>query len=118
MPTIFAKYSRWKTASNYQKVFRPEILLLASIEDIKDEIGKYYIENSAGSLEDVYQDSVNTSPIIFILSQGADPTIMVLKFAEDHKYRDKMAMLSLGQGQGPTAKKLIQAAQAKGDWSL
>jgi dynein heavy chain len=85
---------------------------------VKKEIGQYYIEDSAGTIENVYQDSINTSPIIFILSQGADPTIMLLKFAEDHKYRDKMAMLSLGQGQGPAAKRLICAAQLRGDWVL
>jgi len=100
------------------KIFRPEILLLASIEYVKIELGKYYIENSAGTVEDVYQDSKKTTPIIFVLSQGADPMIMLMKFAEDHKYRDKMSMLSLGQGQGPAAKRLILAAQPKGDWVL
>ena len=100
------------------KVFRPEVLLLGCIDYVKKEIGQYYIEGSAGTIENVYQDSINTSPIIFILSQGADPTIMLLKFAEDHKYREKMVMLSLGQGQGPAAKRLIQAAQVRGDWVL
>ena len=100
------------------KVFRPEMMLMASVEYVKCELGKFYIENSAGSIEDVYQDSKKSTPIIFILSQGADPTLMLFKFAEDHKYRDKMSMLSLGQGQGPAAKRMIQAAQTKGDWIL
>ncbi len=100
------------------KVFRPEMMLMASIEYVKNELGKFYIENGAGSIEDVYQDSKKSTPIIFVLSQGADPTLMLLKFADDHKYRDKMSMLSLGQGQGPAAKRMIQAAQTKGDWVL
>ncbi len=100
------------------KVFRPEMMLLASVEYVKAELGAYYVENGAGSIEDVYQDSTWNTPIIFVLSQGADPTLMLLKFAEDHKYRDRMSVLSLGQGQGPAAKRMIQAAQAKGDWVL
>ena len=100
------------------KVFRPEMLLSAAVGYVRKELGEFYVENAAGNVEDVYQDSKNFTPIIFVLSQGADPTLMLLKFAEDHKYREKMAMLSLGQGQGPTAKRMIQAAQAKGDWVL
>jgi len=114
---------KWNNLSTFQKlliikIFKPEMLLISSIEYIKKEIGDYFIENLAGNIEDVYKDSIKTTPIIFILSQGADPTIMIMKFAEDHKYRERMAMLSLGQGQGPAAKRLIQAAQFRGDWVL
>ena len=100
------------------KAFRPEMVLLAAIEFVKQEMGEYFITGSADAIEDVYKDSMTTSPIIFILSQGGDPTIKLLKFADDHKCREKMSMLSLGQGQGPTAKRMIQVAQNKGDWVL
>ncbi len=37
-------------------------------------MGKFYDESPPTTMEDIYNDSDNISPIIFILSPGADPT--------------------------------------------
>ncbi len=115
---------KWKDKfTNFEKlilikIFRPEMILQASIEYVKKELGSFYVENVAGSIEDVFMDSKKTIPIILILSQGADPSISLLKFAEERKAKDKLFRLSLGQNQGPIAKKMIGNAQTKGDWIL
>lgn len=36
----------------------------------------------AASMEDIYADLDNKTPCIFILSTGADPTSMLLRFAK------------------------------------
>jgi dynein heavy chain len=50
------------------KVFRPEKLLFAFTDYVKDEIGRMYIENKAVSMDTLYGDCDNKTPIIFILS--------------------------------------------------
>lgn len=61
-------------------------------------------------MEIVYGDTDYQTPLIFILSTGADPTAQLLKFAQQKNYGDRLFPISLGQGQGEKAAKLIQDA--------
>lgn len=67
-------------------------------------------------MEIIYGDSDQKTPVIFILSQGADPTTALDKFAKE-KEQDIQG-ISLGQGQGIKAEKLITIAKEKGEWIL
>jgi dynein heavy chain len=78
------------------KIFRPEKLLLAFTDYVKDEIGRMYIENRAVTMETLYSDSDCKTPVIFILSQGADPTTGLYKFARDKNFDSKLQGISLG----------------------
>jgi hypothetical protein len=44
--------------------------------------------------------------------------IRLLKFAEDKSMGEKTQSISLGQGQGPIAAKVIKQAQKDGTWYL
>jgi len=50
------------------------------------------------------------------LSSGADPTDALLKLAKDKGYEDKLHFISLGQGQGEKAERLIKLGRDSGDW--
>jgi dynein heavy chain, axonemal len=67
-------------------------------------------------LKAAYSDSVSTSPIIFVLSPGADPMTYLLELAKSEGMDEKLKILSLGQGQGEKAKELIQSGRRNGDW--
>jgi dynein heavy chain, axonemal len=44
-------------------------------------MGKYFIESQSSTMEILYADTDYKTPLIFILSTGADPTSQLLKFA-------------------------------------
>ena len=67
-------------------------------------------------LSKCFEGTLNTTPLIFVLSTGSDPVADFLKFAKEVGV-NKMA-ISLGQGQGPKAEKLIKDFSAKGGWVL
>lgn len=63
-------------------------------------MGQKYIEPPSFDLADTYKDSNCCSPLIFILSPGADPMSSLIKFAEDKSNSQVDLMtISLGQGQ-------------------
>lgn len=63
-----------------------------------------------------YQDTTNTTPLVFVLSTGSDPVGAFQRFAGDTGNKDRIQSISLGQGQGPIAEKLIDAGKKRGDW--
>ncbi|KAG9328696.1 hypothetical protein JZ751_005603, partial [Albula glossodonta] len=64
-----------------------------------------------------YSDSNCTVPLVFVLSPGADPMASLLKFANDKNMGGAMFQsISLGQGQGPIAARMIRAAMQEGTW--
>jgi len=53
-----------------------------------------------------------------VLSAGSDPVADMLQFAEAKGMGQKLESISLGQGQGPKAQKMIERAREGGGWVL
>ena len=98
----------------FLRVFRLDKLVPAITAFICDELGQKYTEPPPFDLEGTFADSTSTSPLVFVLSPGVDPMLSLLKFAES-KGR-KVDSISLGQGQGPRAEKMISSGQKEGYW--
>jgi len=79
-------------------------------------MGREYIEQPPLDLHVVFPDTNSATPLVFVLSAGADPMSTIVRFATEKSYLDRMHAISLGQGQGPIAVKLIEQACKKGDW--
>ena len=94
------------------KIFRPEMLMYAFSKYVGQKLGKHYSESPPSSMEGLYADSDKKTPVIFVLSQGADPTSQLIKFSEAKDY------ISLGQGQEQKASDLISAGKKKGFWVI
>lgn len=82
------------------------------------KLGSEFTEPAAWTLDDVFPDTTCRTPVIFILSTGADPTAMLQRFGEKRGMilGDQLHLISLGQGQGPIAEMLIGQAAKAGHW--
>ncbi|CAE7211449.1 DNAH6 [Symbiodinium sp. KB8] len=95
-----------------------EKLLVAIQEHTRRCLGENFIIFPTATVAELYADSTRSTPIVFVLSTGADPTSMLLRFAQELDMASTMGVISLGQGQGPKAIKMVDEACKKGTWVL
>ncbi|KAL4466850.1 hypothetical protein ABPG74_010447 [Tetrahymena malaccensis] len=99
------------------RLLREEKSLYAMTYYVEQSLGSKFSSNNAAVMEEVYKDTDYKTPLIFILSQGADPLLNLLRFAKDMKISsEKLVVISLGQGQGPIAQKAIENGLKNGGW--
>ncbi|EAY02556.1 Dynein heavy chain family protein [Trichomonas vaginalis G3] len=83
---------------------------------VQSTLGETFVSQTIADLSGPFDDTSNDTPLLFILSQGADPRDSLERLAKSHGVSQKLSILSLGQGRGPTATSLIQNAKVAGDW--
>ncbi|KAL0280091.1 UNVERIFIED_CONTAM: hypothetical protein PYX00_001484 [Menopon gallinae] len=98
------------------KALREEKLIFAICEFVRVNLGKTFVESPQIDFHQLYADTSTVTPLIFILSTGSDPFGAFQRFAAEKNNLDKIQSISLGQGQGPIAEKMIQDASVNGDW--
>jgi len=115
---------RWHGALNsFQKLcilrcWRADKIPSGILHYCIEQLGTKFVEPPPFDLLSCFKDSNVLSPLIFVLSKGSDPTKAFNEFAVKQKMDRKVRMLSLGQGQGPKAVKMIEEATQKGNWVL
>ena len=98
------------------KSIRPDKIVHAVKNFIVKNMGQPFVEPPAFDLQASYNDSNPITPLIFILSPGSDPMDNLLMFAKEHNMYEKCKTISLGQGQGPRAEKMIEESIRLGNW--
>jgi dynein heavy chain len=100
------------------KNFREELGKQALNQYVGKHLGPYFASIPTVTMENIYADLDNQTPCVFVLSTGADPTSMLLRFCKTVGYGDRLGVVSLGQGQGDPSEALIKAGAKSGDWVL
>jgi len=77
---------------------------------VAEHLGSRFTEPPPFNLAGAFQDSSNTTPLIFVLSPGADPMADLLKLADELRFAKKFEKVSLGQGQGPKVRLRLECA--------
>nr|KAI8726848.1 dynein heavy chain 6; axonemal [Biomphalaria glabrata] len=98
------------------KVFREERTSFAVTEFVSECLGKQFVESPPVTLPELYESMSKTTPLVFVLSPGSDPMTSFLRFAKDMGVHENVKSISLGQGQGPVADKMIKNATKFGEW--
>ena len=82
------------------RCIRPDKLVPMINTFVSTSVGDRFIQPPPFDLAKSYLDSDYKTPLVFILSPGADPMAALLKFADDSGFGgSKFEAISLGQGQ-------------------
>jgi dynein heavy chain len=84
-----------------------------------EKMGEYYVKSPLIMYDKIYAQSTEKTPIVFILSPGADPQGELEILGESLGYKDqKFRYLALGQGMGEKAKQMIESGAIRGHWVM
>ncbi|CAM39085.2 putative dynein heavy chain [Leishmania braziliensis MHOM/BR/75/M2904] len=98
------------------RALREDRTMLAAAQYISVSLGKIFAEPQQLELVDVVEETTGLTPIVFLLSQGSDPTTLIEASAK--KLKKKIYPISMGQGQEEAAMNIVTSAWQNGDWAL
>ncbi|XP_041972117.1 dynein axonemal heavy chain 7 isoform X2 [Aricia agestis] len=99
------------------RCMRLDMMVPGVLKYVESHLGRELVEPPLFDLESSYSDSHCCIPLLFVLTPGSDPMGTLLKFADDQGFgSSRLYSLSLGQGQGPIAVKLIDEGVRSGTW--
>ncbi|KAE8635010.1 hypothetical protein XENTR_v10002490 [Xenopus tropicalis] len=110
--------------SDFQKLlllrcFRVDRVYRAVSDYVTVTMGEKYVQPPVISFEAIFEQSVPTSPIVFILSPGSDPASDLMKLAERSGFGgNRLKFLAMGQGQEKVALQLLETAVFRGQWLM
>ena len=110
---------KWNEVSAFQKLLllrclRSDKVTLGVQDYVIKEMGEAYVKPPPFNLAKCFEDSSPTVPLVFVLSAGSDPMTALIRFAD--QMEAQIDSISLGQGQGPKAEKMIERGLSAGTW--
>jgi len=84
------------------------------------KMGERYVQPPVLDYNHIYRSSAANTPVVFVLSPGADPAFDVFKLGEELGYKPgaKLKYMALGQGMGPRAAELLEMGSTRGLWVM
>ena len=96
------------------RCLRPDRIIFACMDFVESKMKKDFIETRPTKLDDVYRNTDNRDPILFILSPGVDPIDQISNLAMTHE--TSIQTLALSKGQDEKARKLVQDGMKNEKW--
>jgi dynein heavy chain len=100
------------------RIFRQDRVVNAIKAFILERMGPNYIQSPPIVYEKIYAGASEKTPIVFVLSPGADPQSEVQRLAEDKGFSHKFQHLALGAGMEQRAKDLVERGAIRGHWVM
>jgi dynein heavy chain len=100
------------------RCFRPDRVYNAVKIFVMQILGEKFVQPPVLDYARIYAQSTAFSPMVFILSPGADPQSDIQKFCDEMEMTDRFKFVALGQGQGPIAEGLLETGIRRGHWVL
>jgi len=97
---------------------RPDCTISALQDLISAKLGPQFLEPPPFDIEKFFTDSTSVTPLIFVLSSGADPMAELQRLSSKLGMNEKQLSVSLGQGQEKKAKKAIEDGKQEGLWVI
>ncbi len=118
-PEIEAMPGDWCNKTELQKLcvirgLRLDRALFSMAKFVTANIGPEFVDPPAFDLKLVHETSTCKAPLIFVLSPGVDPTAGIVQLAKQLEI--PFSQVALGQGQAPTAVRLIEEALKGNSW--
>ncbi|XP_050440010.1 dynein axonemal heavy chain 5-like [Adelges cooleyi] len=94
----------------------PDRILNQSFAYVEESLGPKFVESIMFDIEEMYNESRSTTPLICFLSMGSDPSNLIETTAK--KLEIPFNSISMGQGQEIHARVLIENCNNNGGWVL
>ena len=98
------------------QALRPDRLQSAMDSFVRTQLGVESIAPPALSLPRVCDEADATTPVLFIVTPGSDPSQELEEHAERAMGRGRYHQLAMGQGQAEEAMRLLAECARTGDW--
>jgi len=98
------------------RALRPDRVSFKATLFVANNLGHKFTEPPVLDMGQVLSESSSQTPLIFVLSPGADPAAGLFALAETMRMSHRFFSLSLGQGQAPMATRMIEEGAKHGHW--
>ncbi|XP_072546992.1 cytoplasmic dynein 2 heavy chain 1 isoform X2 [Salminus brasiliensis] len=114
-PSIAKKLSLFQQVLVVQAL-RPDRLQSAMAAFASRALGMKELSPPPLNLRRVYGETVETEPVLLIISPGADPSQELLELASDTVGRESYHEVAMGQGQADVALQVLRECVRSGEW--
>uniref|UniRef100_A0AAR2JK60 Cytoplasmic dynein 2 heavy chain 1 n=1 Tax=Pygocentrus nattereri TaxID=42514 RepID=A0AAR2JK60_PYGNA len=114
-PSIAKKISLFQQVLVVQAL-RPDRLQSAMATFASRALGMKELSPPPLNLRRVYGETMETEPVLLIISPGADPSQELLELASDTVGRENYHEVAMGQGQADVALQVLRECVRNGEW--
>ena len=102
------------------RCLRIDRITVAVTRYVISSMGERFVQPPVLDYEQIYKQSNAMTPIVFVLSPGADPAFDVFKLGEELGFKPgaKLKYMALGQGMGPKAQEFLETGSTRGLWIM
>jgi dynein heavy chain len=94
---------------------REDRTIICAIDFIEHLLGKEFVKPETDKIEEIWAESTNRVPVLFLLSAGADPTGSIEELAKK-KRKPYIEKVSMGEGQDVIALEAMRNSFLNGNW--